>query len=256
MRLTVLLSLVFAAVSGFVFLPWTLTDARTQITVEGNRATSDDQVRGTLVSALGKPLYKLNPKELEKLVCTLPTVRYAFVRRHALPSPGLTVAVLEEFPWASFCNSPDGDPQAVISQTGRLIPLNDFPQVSKPQLRICGNNPFVFKPAEVATWDEAVRLIAEQVGQPVSVVDLRDPTKIIVYCGDLELHVGQADSTLPRRLKRLSSVLPAALALKDKLKYIDLSLDSNIPLKVERSALANGRDSELLHDAVKAMAAN
>lgn len=253
-RLALLFGLVFAAVSGFVYLPWTLTNASAQITIHGNRVTTDNQVRATMTSALGKPLYKVNPKELEKQVCTLPSIRYAFVRRHALPTPGLDVQVLEEFPWASFCENPDAEPEAVISQSGRRIPTKDFPNIVKPQLRFCGSSAFAMSPADVARWDELVRLVGDQIGQPVSAVDMRQPAKIVIFCGDFELHVGQSDSSLSRRLRRLNSVLPAAVALKNNLKYVDLSLDSNVPLKIDRSTGGAGKDGELLHEAVKALA--
>ncbi len=249
-------ALIFAAFSGFYYLPWTISDAQNQISIHGNNVTSAEQVRATLASAIGKPLYQLDPKQLQRLVCTLPTVRYAFVRRHALPKPGLDVEILEEFPWASFCSDPDSKPEAVISESGRMIPISDFPTITQPQLKLCGPADFKFTPAQVAHWDMVVRLLSAQIGQPVSVVDLRQPMKIVAYCGDLELHIGQDDSALLQRLKRLNSVLPAALALKDKLKFVDLSLDSNIPLKVDRSEMSTTSQGELLHQAVKALASN
>ena len=255
-RYTVLTLLSLVAVAGFVYLPWSISQTDRDIVIHGNHVVTDEQVRGALITATNQPLYRLNPAKLESAVVALPAVKYAFVRRAVLPRPKLKVEVLEEFPWASYCLSADSEPTAVISQSGRLIPIKDFPAVVQPPLKFCGGADFKLSAAQIAQWDSWVHLIADELGHPVDMVDMSQPSKIAVTCGDTQLHIGQADSTLTRRLSRIASVLPVASALHDHLKFIDLSLDSNIPLKVDRTTTTAAKDDELLKQAVRALASS
>jgi hypothetical protein len=255
-RYTLLAAMVFAAVAGFSYLPWSISTTNPDITIHGNLVATNQQILSMLQPALGKPLYKVDPHEIENNICRLPIIKHAFVRRCVLPHPALRVEVMEEFPWATICDAPDGPANCVISQTGRIIPIAEFPRVVQPPLHICGMPALKLTASQIADWDRWVRLIAEQAGQPVDYVDMRQPSAIVVACGDLHLHIGQADSTLTTRLNRLASVAPVIATLKEKLTYVDLSLDSNIPLKIDRSNDKGRKDEELLKQAVSAGGSN
>jgi hypothetical protein len=97
---------------------------------------------------------------------------------------------------------------------------------------------------QIANWDRWVSLVSSQTGQPVKMIDLRRPAAIDIVSGNLDLHVGAADSMLERRLSRLASVMPVLPTLTGKLQFIDLSLDSNIPLKMAKATDKDG-DSKL-----------
>jgi hypothetical protein len=181
-------------------------------------------------------LYEVDPRKLQMQVCALPAVRHAFVRRYMFPRPQLRVEVMEEFPWATYSPTPDSAPVGVVSETGRYIPIAQFPKVVQPALRISGPKSLKLSAADIAQWDQWVRLIEAQTGQPVAVLDMSNPTAIQAFSGGYELHLGAVDSTFQRRIGRLSSVMPTIATLKEPLKYIDLSLDSNIPLKVDKNA--------------------
>jgi hypothetical protein len=88
--------------------------------------------------------------------------------------------------------------------------------------------------SNVAQWAKWVAYISEQTGQPVEFVDLRNPNDVRIQNGDLHLKLGIADTSLTRRLGRLTSVLAAIQPMRSRLEYVDLSLDNNIPLKVAK----------------------
>lgn len=234
LRYTCLTLLVGVGAAGMTQLPWCISNLDADIELHGNVVVADNQIKQTLRNCLGKPLYRLDPSVLEKDVTALPAVRYAFVRRYLLPHPKLKVEVLEEFPWATFYNAPDEPSQAVISQSGRFIPVDEFPAVVQPKLHICGNPGMKLTAAQIANWNSWTAFISEQTGEQIALVDLRCPTAIKVSCPNIELHLGAADSSLTKRLGRLASVMPLTATLKNKLSYIDLSLDSNVPLKIAR----------------------
>ncbi|PWT94298.1 MAG: hypothetical protein C5B53_13450 [Candidatus Melainabacteria bacterium] len=236
LRYALLILLMFTATSGFYYLPWSIANAREQIVVRGNKVVSDEQVRQALESALGRPIYRLNPHELESDVKSLDVVQQAFVRRYCLPRPKLVVEILEEFPWASYATDPDCQPKWVIAESGRKVLISEFPKVIQPPLKIYGQSSRAFTSKEVSQWANWISYIEKQTQCPVESVDMRNPQEVKVIAGDLCLKLGSPDSSLTRRLARLASVLSVIDPMRDKLEFIDLGLDSNIPLKLARKA--------------------
>lgn len=236
LRYTFLCALLFIGVTGFIKVSWSVADPEIDIKVAGNQVTSAKQIRRVLMSCMQRPIYTLNPKTLERQVESLPDVQRAFVRRYLFPRPHLIVEVMEEFPWASYAASPDQPVTAVISQTGRFIPIAQFPNVPQPALKIFGKPESQFNETTVAQWSNWVNFVAAQSQHPVEYVDMRKANNVELKTGDLNLHLGAADSMLSKRLSRLSSVLPVIASLdKESIDYIDLSLDSNVPLKISNS---------------------
>jgi cell division septal protein FtsQ len=233
-RYMVLCLLLVLGWSGFTKLPWTLKHGQEDILVHGNQVATVEQVRESIANAVNVPLYRVNPRQLEKQVVALKAVKHAFVRRYALPHPRIVVEVLEEFPWASFSQGPEQPVESVIAQSGRMIPIKDFPTITQPQLVFYGKPGMKLDHSNVAQWAKWVAYISEQTGQPVEYVDLRNANDVQIQNGDLHLKLGIADTSLTRRLGRLTSVLAAIQPMKSRLEYIDLSLDNNIPLKVSK----------------------
>ncbi|MBI2811285.1 MAG: FtsQ-type POTRA domain-containing protein [Candidatus Melainabacteria bacterium] len=233
-RYMVLCSLLVLGWSGFTKLPWTLKHGPDDIVVHGNQVATVDQVRQSIANFANTPLYRLNPRQLEKQIVGLKVVKHAFVRRYALPQPRIVVEVLEEFPWASFSQGPESPTESVIAQSGRMIPVKDFPTITQPELVFYGKPGLKLDHSNVAQWAKWVGYISEQTGEPVEYVDLRNSNDVRIKNGDLNLKLGIADTSLTRRLGRLTSVLAAVQPMKSRLEYIDLSLDNNITLKVAK----------------------
>jgi hypothetical protein len=166
----------------------------------------------------------------------LPVIKHAFVRRYTLPTPRIIVEVMEEFPWASFGTNPDSDPTYVIAESGRFIPIKDFPKVIKPKLQIYGQPGLHLSSKEVAQWATWIAYIEKQTARTVEIVDLRHVQDVRVQAGDLYLKLGSPDASLSRRLARLASLEGPIASVKDRLEYIDLGLDSNIPLKLAKKS--------------------
>jgi cell division septal protein FtsQ len=232
LRYILLASLLWGGLFVFQTMQWTISKPETDIVIHGNIVTTDKQIRDKLTSFLDSPIYKIEPAAVEKRVAELQAVKYAFVRRYALPRPKIVVEVLEEFPWATFSTDPDGDPEAVISESGRLIPIKDFPTVQQPVLKIYGSKTCRFKASDVSQWAHWIAFIQAQTHQTIEYIDMRKPLDVVIQDGDLCLKLGAPDTTLTRRLGRLASVMSALEPLRGRLEYVDLGLDNNIPLKV------------------------
>ncbi|HEY9776436.1 MAG TPA: FtsQ-type POTRA domain-containing protein [Planktothrix sp.] len=250
-RYILLLAVMWGGYRVMTYLPWAVTDPKTEISVRGNTVATTSQIETAMGSLTDKKIFQIDPHQLEKKVETLKVVKYAFVRRYTLPKPCVIVQVLEEVPWATFTTNPDGPPEAVISQSGKLISIKDFPSITQPPLTIYGSNDLKMTSKTVAQWASYVEFIKAQTGEPVAVLDLRHPYDIRVVDGDLYLKLGTADATLTRRLGRLTSILASVQPLKSRLEYIDLALDNNIPLKLAKKPIegkniyANDRTAQL-----------
>jgi cell division septal protein FtsQ len=234
LRYVVLVAICSAALYTLGHMRWTLSNLESDVTIRGNQVASDEQIRSSISDYLEKPIYAMDPRKMAGRICQLPVIKYAFVRRYALPHPRLVVEVLEEFPWATFYTNPDEDPSQVIAQSGKMIPVKDFPHIERPELKIYGPNNMKLTARDINQWASWVAFIQDQTKQPVQSVDLRQPFDVRVQDGDLTLKLGTPDAGLMRRLARLASIMTAVEPLRDKLDYVDLGLDNNIPLRMAK----------------------
>ncbi|MBX9879257.1 MAG: FtsQ-type POTRA domain-containing protein [Candidatus Obscuribacterales bacterium] len=228
-----LLSLLLAAgISIFAYVGWAPMNFDRDVVVHGNQVVTRDHLRTVMAPYIGVPLYRLNPQPIEQSIKSLEAVRFVFVRRYLLPRPHLAVEILEEYPWASFATAPESPNEAVIAQTGKLIPVARFPLIVQPELRVFGQRDLKLTTESVTQWATWASYIAAQTNQKVEFFDLRQSSDIRAQSGDLYLRLGTANNTLTKRLGRLSSVIPELGPVRDKLEYIDLTIDNNIPLKI------------------------
>lgn len=232
LRYFLLSVLLVIGVSTFVYVSWAPMDFQRDVVVHGNQVVTREHLRTVMAPYLGTPLYRLNPQPIEQSIKSLEAVRFAFVRRYLLPRPHLVVEILEEYPWASFATNPESPTEAVIAQTGKLIPVSKFPLIVQPELRIFGQRNLQLNTESVTQWSTWASFIAAQTGQKVDFFDLRQSTDVKAQSGDLYLRLGTANGTLTKRIGRLSSVIPELGPVRDKLDYIDLTIDNNIPLKI------------------------
>jgi cell division septal protein FtsQ len=230
----VLVTLLALGISALYYTPGYLSSNQSQIIVKGNKVVSAAQVKAALKTVSKYPLYQLNPRELEDQVTKLSMVKHAFVRRYCLPSPKLIVEVMEEFPWASYATNADDAPQWVIAESGRVISIAEFPSVIQPHLKILAQPNFRLSSSQVGQWANWLGYIEKETGKQVNAVDFTQPKDIKVISQDYCIKLGSADGSLTKRLYRLASVLSAIKPTINRLEYINLSLDNNIPLKLAK----------------------
>lgn len=208
--------------------------------IKGNMVASNEQISSALKSeVVNSPLFVLDPNELENRVKNLSIIKHAFVRRYLLPHPRLKVEVLEEFPWATlYCPSPNLQAKFVVAESGRLISLADFPNVYKPALKIYAEDPrrFHLTEADVEQWANWTNYISKQTQCPVVAIDMLEPHNIKVETSKFSLVLGNPDSGLPCRLYRLAAVLEVLASQHKEPIYVNLSLNSNIPVKLAKKS--------------------
>ena len=213
---------------------WHLDDIEQDIKIEGNLFTPEDMIRGILSQSLYVPIFQLDPSKIAGEVKELESVKHVFVRRYAFPKPGLIVDIKEQFPFASLTYDPAENPQFVITESGSLVPVLKFPSYPRPALKIVAapKNMKNFTDQDVKQWGKWISYIETQTGETVQTVDLRDRFDAKVTTNKTVLKLGLPDTTLTQRLSRLSSIWELVESYRDRLEYVDLALDNNIPLKV------------------------
>jgi len=247
LRYGLLSLLVLMGVSGFYYAPWCNVNRGQALVLKGNKTVTYEQVKQALIPCLSKPLYELDPRKLETTIGKIQMVKCAFVRRYCLPQPKLIVEVMEEFPWATYSTQIEGEPKWVIAESGRKITISDFSGLKLPKLKIYGAANHEFTDREVGQWATWIAYVEKQTQKSVAAIDLRNGQDVWMQAGDLCLRLGSADPSLTRRLGRLASVLSVIEPFKERLEYVNLGLDNNIPLKLARKAenqlhVEQGRD--------------
>jgi len=237
MRYIALALLLFGGGSAFYRMHWYLpngNNSNQSICIKGNFVASDQQILQALRQSIDLPLFVLNPVELENKIEHLDIIKQVFVRRYALPYPRLQVEVLEEFPWATLYLNDAPAPQFVIAQSGRLISICDFPHVYQPALRIYGRSKdsTQLNANDVNRWANWIAYIKKQTQCPVFSIDMREPHNVKVETGKFTIALGNPDSSLTPRLYRLASVLDILANEHKQPSCVNLSLNSNIPIKL------------------------
>lgn len=240
LRYSVLCALLVAGGMAFYKIHWTLPTSSSDqsVVIKGNLVASDEQIRRALGITFNNLLFALNPKDLEQRVEKLGVIRCAFVRRYALPSPKLQVDVLEEFPWATLYLNDVDTPQFIIAQSGRLISIHDFPHVYQPALRIyCRDKDSVKLNADdVSHWADWIAYVEKQMQCPVQCIDMHDARDVKIQTDKCILALGSADNSLTNRLVRLASVLEVLSSEHKEPSYVNLALNSNIPVKLAKKS--------------------
>ena len=135
--------------------------------------------------------------------------------------------------------SPDGEefiPQFVVAESGRLISIREFPHVFQPALKIyCDNSAQChFNANKVEIWANWISYISKEMQCSVLAIDMRQPHDVKVETNKFKLVLGNPDTGLTHRLYRLSSVLGVLASQHKEPVYVNLGLNSNIPVKLAK----------------------
>jgi cell division septal protein FtsQ len=279
LRYFVLLAMLSLGVFAFYRMHCHLNENKNGLIIEGNFVASNKQISDVLKPEVtNTPLFLLNPNELENKIKELSAIKYAFVRRYVLPNPILKVAVLEEFPWATIycseavCANAKCQPVVrlgagitagfpgtidlagvkakwVVSESGRLIAIAEFPNVYQPALKIYTKNTgqFNLNQADIEQWANWLAYISKQMQCSIIALDMRESHNVKVETSKFIIVLGNPDSGLTRRLNRLPSVLEVLANQHRDPVYINLALNSNIPVKLAKKSDKSNSDTKALN---------
>ena len=185
------------------------------------------------------PLYMANLNELKYKLMSLAPVDEVYIRRYAFPAR-ILIIIREAMPVLTIAPDEKVKPVAAFTREGRLIIGSDYlplPEEYKTVKVLSYGN----KGDDYRKWDEnkirQILRIAKYVEtfsrEKIEYIDMRNPDDIYVKIETVPVRLGQLDSNIYERIKRIPSILPQVEKVKGKVKYIDLSWEKVNYLKLE-----------------------
>lgn len=210
------------------------------VEIIGNSIVSKEKILTELKTYQipNKPIYKINPREIEEKIEVLKPIKNAYVRRFWLPAKFLIM--IEEVTPALII-SPNEESPAVIAfaLSGEPIAREYLPLNTKyPVVKILS---YGGKRDDYDNWDREKILnlynlasaIKNYSNENIEYIDLRNPHNVFVQLDTVKLRIGEIDSTVYERIKTISNILPEVRNIPGKIKYVDLAWKDSKYLKME-----------------------
>lgn len=182
-------------------------------------------------------LVKVNP--IKKELFKIPVIKNIYVRRYGFPAR-IQIIVRERVPIAVIKTDLKAKPAAFFTNDGILIPFNNYMNLmsAKTALKILTNKPQLGKEwtvQKVQEVEKIVKAVETYSGEKVEYIDLRNPNDVYVKIQTTSIRLGQLDSTVFERIKRIYTILPQIEEVDSQIKYIDLSWDKVNYLKLKKT---------------------
>lgn len=245
---------VLARISLIVFLFWSLFKLMTlphwylnqgifslypnkALKIDGIGLINPTQVLTSLkpVKLPNKPIYLIDTKPFEKAVEKLSPVRKAYIRRFWFPAR-FEVVIDEKTPIISVAPSPKASAIAVFVDDATIIGREYLPIDNEkfPTYKILTYDDF-FK------WSKRqvkyIAMLAKRLetygGEDLVYLDIRNPENTYANLETIKIRIGELNSSVKDRIKRISSILPQIEDMKNKVEYIDLRWEDSTYIKLK-----------------------
>jgi cell division septal protein FtsQ len=206
------------------------------LNISNNLITSDNQIISKLKQnkAYEKPLYLVNPAELEEKLLELDPVKEAYVRRYWLPTR-LKVTVIERQPLFIIYDSINSLPKHAITTEATKISQEFFPLPEKYQQEtfkiILPGPEAIWTQQNVEIYEKIIRIAEKNTGEKLLYMDLTQPGDVYLHMSKSLIRLGGIDATVLERISRLGVIMPAVTPIQNKIEYIDLRWDKALNLK-------------------------
>ncbi len=211
------------------------------VQIVNNKIVKTDKVKSVMrqVKVPSVPIYMANLDELKHKLTSLAPVEDVYIRRYAFPARVLVI-INEATPVITVAPDAKVNPVAAFTREGRLIIGMDYLPLPKEYDTIkvlsYGN-----KGDDYTKWDvdkiRQIQKLAKYVEtfsrEKIEYIDMRNPDDIYVKIQTVPVRLGQLDSNIYERVKRIPSILPQVEKIKGKVKYIDLGWEKVNYLKLE-----------------------
>lgn len=212
-----------------------------RIEIMGNSIVSSKKIISEMqkVPLEKKPIYKINPAETARIIEQLQPIKRAYVRRYWLPSR-LVVMVEEIIPAIVIAPTEDSPALAAYAITGEFIskeylPLNE--NIKTIKILSYGTQGDDYTKWDVEKINDLYNIAAltqEYSGEKVSYIDLRQPHNIFIQLESVKIRLGELDKSAFERIKSIHDIMPELKAIKENIRYIDLSWKESKYIKLNK----------------------
>lgn len=234
----------FSTLRGW-YLPQTAfkTPDKVSVQIVNNKIVKTAKIQSVMkdVEVPHLPLYMANLNQLKYKLMSLSPVESVYIRRYAFPARVLII-IREAAPVITISPDAKVKPVAAFTKDGKLIIGADYlplPAEYKTILVLSYGN----KGDDYRKWDlnkiKEIEKITKYVEtfsrEPVEYIDLRNPNDVFVKVKSVNIRLGQLDSKIYDRIKRIPSIMPEAQKVQGKVLYIDLSWEKVNYLKLKET---------------------
>ncbi|MDD3150032.1 MAG: FtsQ-type POTRA domain-containing protein [Candidatus Gastranaerophilales bacterium] len=233
--------IIFIIKSNFWYLPQDVFKnfPNKYIEIEGNSIITSNQLLMKLgrLENPNKPMFLLNTSFLEKTLYEMSPVKKIYVRRFWLPAK-LKIVIEEKRPILSISPSPSANPIAVFTDDISIIDRNYLPlPANKKTFTVLTYEDFYqWTSQHVKYLVYLSKLLETYSGEEFGYLDIRNPDDVFVQLQSVKLRLGELNTTVFNRVKRVSSVLPQIKDLKEDIDYIDLRWDNSTFIKLNNKS--------------------
>lgn len=210
------------------------------VEIIGNSIVSNDKIFNELkkYQIPNKPIYKINPREIEERIEKLTPIKNAYVRRFWLPAKFL-IMIEEVTPALIISPNEESPAVAAFALSGELITREYLPLNTKyPVVKILS---YGGKRDDYDNWDKEkilnlyniARAIKDYSNENVEYIDLRNPHNVFAQLDTVKIRIGDLDSKVYERIKSIHNILPEVRNIQGKIKYIDLAWTESKYIKLE-----------------------
>lgn len=200
--------------------------------LEGYNIVSTKQILNKLqeIDLPEKPLYLVDTKPIEQKLKELVPVKKVFIRRYWLPAR-LRIVVDERTPVLSIAPSQKVDPIAVFTRDSNEIQILEKEYLPLPKeigtYKVITYDDYKqWKPHLIPYIEEIAVYLENATNDRLVYLDIRNPDDVYAQMENIKLRLGGIKGKeIFKRIAKVSSVIPKAMNMKEKISYIDLRWD-------------------------------
>ncbi len=232
----------FSRLSGW-YLPKdafkTLNPSYVQIV--NNRVVKINKIKSVMkdVQVPVLPLYMADLNDLRYKLMSLAPVESVYIRRYAFPAR-ILIIIREAMPVITVAPDMNVQPVAAFTKEGRLITGADYLPLPAEYrtIRVLsygnkGDDYRKWNADKIHELEKIAKYVETFSREKIEYIDLRNPNDVYVKINTVLIRLGQQDSNIYERIKRIPSILPQIKKVQGKVKYIDLSWEKVNYLKLE-----------------------
>ena len=208
--------------------------------IEGYNIVSTQQIIKKLqeITLPKKPLYLIDTSLIEKKLEEMTPVKKVFIRRYWLPAR-LRIVINERTPVLSIAATQKSEPIAVFTKDLNMIKILQkkylpLPETLETYKIITYDDYKNWKPALIPYIEQLALYLEVAADDKLVYLDIRNPDDVYAQMQNIRLRIGGLKGKeVFNRIKKVSSVIPEAMKIKDNINYIDLRWN-NVSIKLKK----------------------
>ncbi len=207
--------------------------------IEGNDIVKTTQLMSVLkdIKLPQNPLYLINTKEINTSLEKLTPIKKVYVRRLWFPAR-LKIIIEEKEPLLAISQKPGVSPIALFTTDASIVEREYLP-LSNPDdafSLFTYDDFYKWTTKHINYLSYLLNSIELYSNEKILYFDMRNSKDIYVKLESVNVRLGEINSSIFKRIQRISSILPRTVNLKKDIEYIDLRWDNSTFIKLKNKS--------------------